>query len=189
MDMDAAQWPALRQMRVRFVQEEDRIFLHGETRDGDAHAVWLTQRLARRLVPVLLDWLYRSQGSMSLDEPVRTRAPAAVVDASPASAARVTAQAAQGVAGAATTPAPLLQAAVPWVAHSAQLVGRRARVVLTLTQGGQAGVCMPLTAPAMRQCLRALRHAWREAEWPGDVWLLEPSAAARRAAAGAVTVH
>lgn len=189
MSGEGARWPVLQQMRVRFVPEEDRIFLHGETLDGEEHAVWLTQRLARRMVPALLDWLSRHQGSMSLEEPVSVRAPAAPGEAASASSPPVPVHQPQDADPAAAPPAPALRALEPWVAHSAQLAGQGARLVLTLTQGGQAGVCMPLTAAAMRQCLRALRRACLEAEWPADMWPAALSASAPSATGAAVTLH
>ena len=186
---EAAPWPALAQMRIRFVAKEDRLFVLGQTQEGEEHAVWLTQRLARRLVPALFHWLRRFQGNVSLEEPMSTRLPGtAQVTAGTGPSSLAPDPQPQG-ASAAEVSRPALRAPLPWVAHEAQLAGGGERLMLTLRQGQQAGVCLPLTAPSIRQCLRTLRRAWQEAEWGADVWPTELGTPAPSAMGAPVTLH
>lgn len=48
---------ALRRLTTSYVEAEDRIRIAGELTSGETVTLWLTQRLALRLVPPLLNWL------------------------------------------------------------------------------------------------------------------------------------
>lgn len=47
----------LEKVTLTFIDEEDRIRLSAQTPEGEVVVLWLTQRLANRLIPVLRDWL------------------------------------------------------------------------------------------------------------------------------------
>ena len=53
---------SLKRITTEFIPVEDRIRLSGEREDnGSPLVLWLTQRLIRRMLPVLLDWLQKNE--------------------------------------------------------------------------------------------------------------------------------
>lgn len=55
--MDANARIDLQRVTTEFVEDEDRIRLSGELAPGETLVLWVTQRLAQRLVPHLCQWL------------------------------------------------------------------------------------------------------------------------------------
>ncbi len=48
---------ALKRMTTQYIGLEDRFRLTGEFGEGETVTLWLTQRILRRLLPPLLEWL------------------------------------------------------------------------------------------------------------------------------------
>ena len=48
----------LQRLTTEYIVIEDRIRISGETRDSGPVVMWLTNRLAMRVVPQLLRWLH-----------------------------------------------------------------------------------------------------------------------------------
>ena len=55
----------LQKVTVEYDENEDRIRLAGEGADGVRAVLWVSQRLLRRLVPVLVNWIGKSVGARS----------------------------------------------------------------------------------------------------------------------------
>jgi hypothetical protein len=60
----------LQKVTVEYDENEDRIRLAGEDRDGSRSVMWLTQRLLRRLLPALIDWLGKKSLTSGLAEAI-----------------------------------------------------------------------------------------------------------------------
>lgn len=162
-----AEAPArLERVTTRYCPVQDRIRLAGELSDGAQVLLWLTRRLACRMVPVLCEWLQNQ------DAPVHD----GQVRAESLNTASVTAglQAfAQQVACAQLAPDSPVQPAVgctEYLVESLDLVRGLAQVELVFRQGDVAVAAMPLQAQPLRQWLSIVFRAWREGEWPLDAW-------------------
>lgn len=131
---------------------------------GQHVVLWLTQRLLRRLVPALLDGLAArslAEGEAEVSDALHHDA----VQAFAQQAARAQWEqmpATSPVTAGADSPEHLvLSVQVAYVAHSVRLV----------FVGPQSPVAqMALNPQALRQWLHILWNAWRQADWPADLW-------------------
>ena len=53
----------MHKMTSEFVEDEDRVRLTGELKEGGTVVIWLTQRLLTRLLPHLFKWLETQSGN------------------------------------------------------------------------------------------------------------------------------
>ncbi len=146
----------LQRITTQFVPAEDRIRLAGEGVGGNAQVLWLTRRLADRLMPVLLCWL-------------EERMPAQ--DAWQAGLMQSFAQ--QQAASAALMPqVPVCGDALSasWLVVEMDIV--RGVNQLELRCKGAMGeqASFVLESQSLRQWLSIIHEAYRQAEWPLAVW-------------------
>ena len=166
-----------------YSQAEDRSRLTGEVSPDDTRCFWLTQRLLRRLLPHLLDWLgeiAKAEGG----EGQQDFGQAEVMQdfAQQAAKARLEPQAAVPVPAMPAADAPIETGAGlqqvrddSWLVHEVD-VTKATYGVLTLTfkrgDKGQAvgGVQLGMAPVELRQWLIILHSQWQEAQWPQDLW-------------------
>jgi len=148
--------PVLQRFTTAWVATEDRIRLAGETVEGATVCLWLTRRLADRLLPLLLEWL---------DGNAQDDAHASLMQ-----------EFAQEAARGALTP----QAAVPADAGEAVLVqavdltrGSHAlRLAFRASEAPGEGPSWDITLEQqpLRQWLAIVHDQYRKADWPMDLW-------------------
>lgn len=166
-----------------YSQAEDRFRLTGEVSPDDTRCFWLTQRLLRRLLPHLLDWLgeiAKAEGGEGQQDFGQTEV---MQDfAQQAAKARLEPQAAVPVPAMPAADAPIETGAGlqqvhddSWLVHEVD-VTKATNGVLTLTfkrgEKGQAagGVQLGMAPVELRQWLIILHSQWQEAQWPQDLW-------------------
>jgi hypothetical protein len=136
----------LQRITTEYSELEDRLRLSGETNDGKV-VIWLTQRLAKRLLPLLLQWLERQhtvpRRSVSLFN-----------------FGQLSVQAVD------TTPVPPMS----WLATSIDISTSDKQVMLTFKKSNEQAARLSLTAVPLRQWLEILHEAYLHAGWPMDVW-------------------
>lgn len=166
-----------------YSQAEDRFRLTGEVSPDDTRCFWLTQRLLRRLLPHLLDWLgeiAKAEGG----EGKQDFGQAEIMQdfAQQAAKARLEPQTAVPVPAMPAADAPIETGAGvqqvrddSWLVHEVD-VTKTTNGVLTLTfkrgDKGQAagGVQLGMAPVELRQWLIILQSQWQEAQWPQDLW-------------------
>ena len=143
----------LKRATTEYVALEDRIRLSCESENAGAVVIWLTQRLALRLLPLLLEWLDKQTDTPLQREVVhdfaQQAAQAGIERQSPVSpeAARET-----------------------LLAHSVNVTPSADRITLVFVAAEEAGARFVMTATQLRQWLFALYKAWANAKWPSDIW-------------------
>ena len=167
--------PGLDRVTTRYSVAQDRICLAGQLPGGSPVVLWLTQRLLRRLVPMLLAWLQEQGGA----------AQALYADALQGFA--------QQAARAQLQPQAPVQ--VPEGSRSCLVegvdMGRSPEMVRLVFRDAQGAVAaMVLQAQPLRQWLGILFDAWQQGEWPLEVWpdWLRESVPAKAVSAGGL-VH
>lgn len=145
----------LQRITTQFVPVEDRIRLAGEGAVGNTHVLWLTRRLADRLMPVLLRWL---------EERMPTQ------DSWQAGLMQSFAQQAASVALMPQVPVHGDVSSTSWLVAEVDIV--RGERQLELCCKGAAGeqVSLVLESQPLRQWPGIIHKAYRQAEWPLAVW-------------------
>lgn len=144
----------MHKMTSEFVEDEDRMRLSGELKEGGGTVViWLTQRLLSRLLPHLFKWLEIQSGS---------NLPAELVLSFAQQAARAEL--------APEPPVKSSQDAQTWLAHAVDITAEPAslRLLFRSLKQEQAGVT--LQPQQLRQWLSILHDLWRRAEWSAGLW-------------------
>ena len=157
---------AIRRLTTDYVDNEDRLRLSGDIADGAPVSMWLTQRVALRLLPVLAQWL-DSQIGMAVTQD--------------AAASRLAAQDAQkqivhGFAQEAAVAELESQDPVQAAPSAGGLIQsidltpseRGIRLVFRTADGRAAG--FSLSAAELRQWLAIMRGVWLRAGWPEAPW-------------------
>ena len=155
--------PDLQRVTTRFHAAQDRICLSGELPGGHV-VLWLTQRMLRRLLPVVVDWLANHDPMNDLALP----------------SGDLYREALQGFAQqAARTQLEQLPAVAPvsvgadspeYLVSSVQ-VERSAQCLRMVFSTEQSPIAqMALYPQSLRQWLNILFDAWRRADWPVDLW-------------------
>jgi hypothetical protein len=143
----------MHKMTSEFVEDEDRMCLTGELKEGGTVVIWLTQRLLTRLLPHLFKWLETQSGS---------NLPAEVVLSF-----------AQQAAKAELSPQPPVksdQNAQTWLAHSVDITADPTGLRLRFRGLGQEQSGVTLQPQQLQQWLSILHGLWRRAEWPAGLW-------------------
>lgn len=174
---DSAAPPPLQLQRFTTTYDlsQDRIGLIGQGGDGGpVHTLWLTQRLARRLLPTLWQWLERH------DTP---RTDLGTAQAAGLHAAALHEMAQQ--AACAQLPGEKEPPVTPglfsrqWLVCSVQLRASSHTVELLLNNAQDDNAALPMdyacaqltfTAQPLRQWLDILRQLHQQADWPLDQW-------------------
>ena len=156
----------LTRLTTSYADVEDRILLAGEIANALPEAMWLTQRLALRLLPALLQWLDHQTGVMSSQASGALR-----------STAELQKQVVHGFAQEAATaelvpqpPVQIARAGEGWLIHSVDLTPAQDRLALVFRAADGRAVGVALTAMELRQWLAILHGVWLRAEWPVVVW-------------------
>ena len=162
--VEAAPVHELQRLTTRYSAEHDRIRLAGELPDGGQVALWITQRMFLRLLPVLLDWLER-HGSV---------APAA------RSAQALYAEALQGFAQQAAlaqltqlppqAPVDIRADSPEHLVRSVQIDRSPDGLRLVFVNAEGPVVAMQLQALPLRQWLSIVYGVWTGADWPQHLW-------------------
>ena len=145
----------LQRVTTLFVPAEDRIRLAGEVAGGDARVLWLTRRLADRLVPVLVGWL---------EEQVAAR------DVWQGEVMQAFAQQAASAALVPQVPVSGESATASWLVSEVDVVRGEQRLDLRFKGAAGEQVSLALVPQALRQWLGILHAAYRQADWPVTVW-------------------
>lgn len=148
--------------------------LAGALPNGDTVLLWLTQRLLRRMLAPLTNWL---EGQ---DAPQATAAPSSPAQALYAQAMQGFAQQAAWAQIAPEAPVPVDEEGAACLVRSVDLVASPQALQLVFHGPQGAVAAMELQARSLRQWLGMVLGAWRQAEWPLDpwpAWLLESASA------------
>ncbi len=149
----------LRRLTTEYVVIEDRIRISGETRDSGPVVMWLTNRLAMRVVPQLVRWvedraaLAASSDYAALKRELQSFAQAAAV-------AGLKPQ--RPVIAEGTTPS--------WIVQAIDMTEIQGRLSITFRGEPDQSASVPFDATGLRQWLSILHRAWSKAAWPSVVW-------------------
>jgi hypothetical protein len=143
----------LQRMSTAYSETEDRVRLAGELAEGDPVVIWLSQRLLRRLLPALLQWL---------EQPASTLPRQDVLQGFAQQAARA------GLAQQA--PVEPASASQSWMALEVDV--RRSPQLLVMAFRGGPGqqASLALDPVALRQWLNIVHDTFKLAEWSLDGW-------------------
>ncbi|MES2298104.1 MAG: hypothetical protein V4582_13750 [Pseudomonadota bacterium] len=183
---------ALQRITTSYIPTEDRIRVSGETPDGQTVVIWLSLRLAQRMVPVLARWL---EGQA----PLPPEQFASNSEAQQAARVEMVQSFVQEAARAELKPQKPVSAAAPleqWMARTLNVERSGQEIALILRSGEGEGDAQAarLTMPAkvLRQWLGMLMEAYRKGDWPLDKWpswLQGGAAAGVTGAAGGGVLH
>jgi hypothetical protein len=151
----------LQRLTMEYVVIEDRMRISGETRDAGPVVMWLTNRLAMRVVPQLLRWL-EDQAALtagySSDSPALKRELQSFAQAA-------------AVAGLKRHRPVVAEGDVPsWVVQAVDITATQDRLSITFRGEQDQSARVPFNATGLRQWLSILHRAWLKAEWPSLVW-------------------
>lgn len=135
----------LERLTTEYIDQEDRIRLSGEIQNGRL-IIWLTQRLAQRLVPLLLQWLEQQSTS---------RQAVALFNFSQ-----------QKVQAADQAP----EVVSDWLASSIDIATTKEHVGLTFKSSAGHAANITFAALHLRQWLDILHDVYMHGQWPMDAW-------------------
>lgn len=167
----------LTRMTCEYQADEDRIRICGlalsDTGDDETHEMWLTQRLALRLIPALVDVIEKSE----------QRHVSGVSMAQQANLHGLKQELVANHAAASPEPAVHLKAQSPrWLISHIDLSRQDGKLVLVL-RNARYRLQFDLNAVALRQWLNILLHSFRQGQWPlhgWPEWLLQKEQLAAR---------
>jgi hypothetical protein len=143
-----------------YVELHDRLRIAGELPQDGVVIIWLTQRLVRRLIPYLLQWL--DQQVQGLDQQAGSQPRRDVVHGFAQEAARMGMEEHPRVDIARQHP--------EWLASRIDYTTESDHLVLTLRNDDGHAFGMRLAPVELRQWLTVLHGLWAHAEWPMDIW-------------------
>ena len=137
---------ALRRLTTEYIEHEDRFRLAGETEQGHL-MLWLSLRMAQRLVPALVRWLEQQRA-----EPQRTFT--------------------QFEFGRQTIQPQHQEVLVlaNWLITAIDVTTTAERVLLTFKNAEGQAAGFEFTAASLRQWLELLHEIYLGAQWPLDIW-------------------
>ena len=127
--------------------------LAAATTQGGTLVVWLTQRLLRRILPYMLEWLDQRAGSLPRRE--------------------LTHDFAQEAARAALAPQPGVEASAAdqeWIAIAADIGREPDGLTVNFRNSAGHAFLVRMSEIELRQWLSVVHALWQHAEWPMDVW-------------------
>ena len=148
----------LTRITAEYVAQEDRIRLSGERAGAEPLTIWVSRRLLNRLLPVLLQWLERSGGTLP------------AVNLSHAETRQSFALQAARAGLAPQAPVRVKQGAESWLAQSVDFASTTSAVRLTFKAADDQAATLALNSQQLRQWLSILHDLWLKAEWQGEVW-------------------
>ncbi|MES2262011.1 MAG: hypothetical protein V4724_26115 [Pseudomonadota bacterium] len=143
----------LQRITTQYIAVEDRVRLAGKTDSDTPVVMWLTQRLLARMVPVLLRWL--ESNAAGAFQP-------AIAHGFAQHAARAGLRLSEPVLPAANSMA--------WLVSVVDVAQSSLTMQLTFKGGDDERIDFILEAQPLRQWLAILHNAYRQAEWPFDIW-------------------
>lgn len=151
--------PELHRITTAYVDKEDRLRLSGETATGTTLVLWLTQRLANRLVHHLGQWLNAHSS--------RSDRPTLAHDWAQQFAQQSAAQALPRQAA-----VPHHNASAERLVHSVDIGTGPDGVTLTFKTESAAAPCatLALAVVPLRQWLGIVQAQYLAADWPLSVW-------------------
>lgn len=169
-------------MTTQYVESEDRLRLSCRMRSGETVVLWLTQRLFRRLLPHLLEWLDKQTPLAADAGPGGARA----------DALRGFTQEADRARHAREEPVAPQAATQIWLVHTVDMRPRGGELALVFRPlaPDAAAASFVLQPQALRVWLGMVAEQHARAGWPLDAWpsWLVPSAA-RPTEPSAAMVH
>ena len=136
-----------------YVELHDRLRMAGELPRDGAVIMWLTQRLVRRLVPLLLQWLDQQAGSVPRRD---------IVHGFAQQAARMGMEEHPRV--------DIARNNAEWLVSRIDYATEAGHLVLTMRNDDGYAFGMRLAPMELRQWLTVLHGLWAHAEWPMDIW-------------------
>lgn len=185
MQDDVSAVQNLQRVTTSYVDSEDRLRLAGETPQGEAVVLWLTQRLLARLLPIFFQWLEQHQTGTTSESGADGRSLArAAAEQGHADWLHSFAQQAAVAGLVAQPPVQTAQARGSQLVHSVDVQGVMAEhddgAVLRLTFKGQqepsasdalvGAYGLTLAPPILRQWVAIVYDQYRAAGWPLDLW-------------------
>jgi len=160
----------LQRITSEFIAPEDRFRLSGATGEGGEVSYWVTQRLMRRLLKVVFDWLAEHRGELERQTATELFAPVAGRAESRQGAATQAAAATQATAGAAPAePEPVPGRATELVLE-ADIRMAATQISLTVKPASGEHSQLSLQLNEAWQWLLILRTLWQRAEWDASLW-------------------
>ncbi len=147
---------------------EDRLLARIEAMNGDRGAVWITQRLARRLVAVLFTHLDKRVAAVRPGAERAVQRPSAPADPAQQQLQSFQHQAAV-MRHASPAPVPAVDSSGAPVLQTIRAHLSRSRIWLTFDMPAGPGA-LGLTQDNAWQLLQILLNAFRRADWPLDAW-------------------
>lgn len=147
--------PTLDRFTTEFVESEDRIRILGQSAEGgEPIVIWFTQRLLKRVLPILLEWLTKRTGGNTLrGEAMQSFAQLAAKSSLPQQ-----------------EPVRVGHEYVGWLANVAEMTPRGQEIRLLLRGAEDAAAVIDFTELLLRQWLGALHEICLRSEWALDVW-------------------
>jgi hypothetical protein len=142
----------LKRLTTGYDQAEDRIRITGETDDGHPVVIWMTNRLARRAVPRLVQWLEKEAPPFTGNVRQSFAQEAAVAGFNPQKPVAAGANAKQ------------------WIAQSLDLAATERAMTLTFRRSPDESAAISFDSTKLRQWLSILHRSWMTAEWSPLVW-------------------
>jgi hypothetical protein len=157
---------AISRLTTDYVETEDRLRLSGEIAGGPAVSMWLTQRVALRLLPELLRWLDAKIGATPAQDAAPSRPAAQDVHK------EVVHGFAQEAALAELKPQERVHAgpATGSLIETIEIRPGEQRMVLIFRSADGQAAGLGVTAPELRQWLAIMRSIWLNAGWPQTPW-------------------
>jgi hypothetical protein len=144
---------SLQRITTEYIDLEDRIRLSGEAENAELVVIWLHQRLLKRLLPVLLQWLERQTIETPRAEALQSFAQqAALSELSP------------------QEPIQPNTDSTTWLAMSVDITSSEQMVSLVFRGSDQQSASLILAAQPLRQWLGIVYETYVKAEWALDVW-------------------
>ena len=148
----------LKRVTTVYSDLEDRIRLSGEVENAVPVVIWLTQRLALRLLPLLLRWLDKQTNA-----PLRRE----IIHDFAQQAARA------GIKR--QPPVKAEPAGAAWLARSVNVTSGARGLTLLFGVDETASARFSMTVTQLRQWLSILHGAWTSAKWPPICLRIRPS--------------
>ena len=143
----------LKRIATDYIAIEDRIRIRGEVGESEMLAVWLTQRILRGLVPILVK---------RLEGLTRTSAQPEIVQSYMQQAAK-----------AALQPQPAMKVepdGETWLPSTVEISQSETAVRFTFRRTDGESAQLILNSDQVRQWLSVLHRTWGKTGWPADVW-------------------
>ncbi len=157
----------LTRVTTRFVEPEDRFLISADSSDGVVN-LWLTQRLLKRLLPYLIEWVGAHASPPASEPTTETAAPAT---ASADDAGSVMQQAKRQLVAQHRKPVTQVSADTAVLSTLVQTLKFQPRgdVLQLIFELPDDEAVLPLQEEQARIWLGVLYRHWLQAQWP-DIW-------------------